>query len=287
MFGTMLANAASTEASHEPESCTWTTTATSMLTNKEYFPFLAASLTSMVLCLYLLQEKFNIIYHTKLWIEYLTTSVPTLDVPMTDAESKDDGVKSEPLTTADKLPMTAEVKDEKTGKKVSKLNCYDPSTKQFLGYVTNMSKEDVDEILVNARVAQREWSKTSWKERRLVLRTIQKYICAHVGDICRVSSRESGKPKIDAVMGEILTTCEKIRTICEWGELWLQPQSRPTGPMMIHKSAWVEYSPLGVIVAIAPWNYPFHNSVSICRIDDEYALRICKEEEEGSNGRCI
>lgn len=32
--------------------------------------------------------------------------------------------------------------------------------------------------------------------------------------------------------------------------------------MMMHKNAWVEYVPLGVIVAIAPWNYPFHNSIN-------------------------
>jgi acyl-CoA reductase-like NAD-dependent aldehyde dehydrogenase len=129
-----------------------------------------------------------------------------------------------------------------------------------------MSSSDVTEILHKAKEAQEEWRKTTFAQRRMVLRTIQKYVVAHVEDICRVSSRESGKPKVDAVMGEILTTCEKIRTICEYGELWLRPDYRPTGPMMMHKSAWVEYVPLGVIVAIAPWNYPFHNSVSKNRL---------------------
>jgi acyl-CoA reductase-like NAD-dependent aldehyde dehydrogenase len=28
---------------------------------------------------------------------------------------------------------------------------------------------------------------------------------------------------------------------------------------MLHKSARVEFHPLGVIGAIVPWNYPFHN----------------------------
>lgn len=27
----------------------------------------------------------------------------------------------------------------------------------------------------------------------------------------------------------------------------------------IHKRAYVEYAPLGVLGVIAPWNYPFHN----------------------------
>jgi acyl-CoA reductase-like NAD-dependent aldehyde dehydrogenase len=197
-------------------------------------------------------EKHNLIYHTKLWIEYLTTTVPSIQVEMKEAEALDDGVKSEPVKTMELL----DPKDK------TKLNCYDPSTKQFLGTVKNMNAAEVQEILEKAKRAQEEWKLTTFKQRRLVLRTIQKYVVQHVEDICRVSSRESGKPKVDAVMGEILTTCEKIRTVCEHGELWLRPDYRPTGPMMMHKSAWVEYVPLGVIVAIAPWNYPFHNSVS-------------------------
>ena len=205
----------------------------------------------VVLAAYLLIEKYEVFYHTKLWIEYLTTSVPTLEVPMTPEEAEDDGVKGDPVT---EMPLL-NADDE------SKLNCYDPSTKQFIGHAKNMTAAEVNEILEKARVAQAEWINTTYAQRRMVLRTIQKYVVHHVEDICRVSARESGKPKVDAVMGEILTTCEKIRTICEWGELWLRPDSRPTGPMMMHKSAWVEYVPLGVIVAIAPWNYPFHNSV--------------------------
>ena len=107
-----------------------------------------------------------------------------------------------------------------------------------------------------------KWKTTTYAQRRQVLRTIQKYITSNVEIICRVSARETGKPKIDAALGEVLTTCEKIRTICEYGELWLNPEYRPTGPMMMHKTAWVEYQPLGIIVAIAPWNYPFHNTLN-------------------------
>ena len=207
--------------------------------------------TLVLLVLYLVNDKYALLYHGKLWFEYLTTSVPTLDVPMTPEEAEDDGVKGEPVTEMQLLDPNDK----------SKLNCYDPSTKQLIGHAKNMTADEVNEILEKAKVAQAEWKRTTYAQRRMVLRTIQKYICQHVEDIVRVSARESGKPKVDAVMGEILTTCEKIRTICEWGEYWLRPDSRPTGPMMVHKSAWVEYVPLGVIVAIAPWNYPFHNSV--------------------------
>eukprot|EP00934_Nitzschia_sp_Nitz4_P002611 Nitzschia sp. Nitz4//scaffold45_size130396//56194//58208//NITZ4_003447-RA/size130396-snap-gene-0.125-mRNA-1//1//CDS//3329552392//2601//frame0 len=201
---------------------------------------------------YLLNDKFNLVYHTRLWMEYLTTSVPTLKIPMSNAEALDEGVTGEPV---EKMSLIDE-KDPKV------LYCFDPSTRQQIGTSKNMTPQEVHEILVKAKAAQQEWQKTTFAQRRMVLRTIQKYICEHVEDICRVSARESGKPKIDAVVGEVLTTCEKIRTICAWGEAWLQPNYRPTGPMMMHKTAWVEYVPLGIIVPIAPWNYPFHNSMN-------------------------
>eukprot|EP00980_Cylindrotheca_fusiformis_P028140 scaffold22583_cov106-Cylindrotheca_fusiformis.AAC.11 len=207
----------------------------------------------IALTLYLIQEKFQVLYHLSLWIEYLTTSVPTLEIEMTLAESSDDGVKGDAVKTIELVDKS----------NPSMLNCFDPSTRQFLGQVKIMTPTEVHEILVKAKKAQEEWSKTTFAERRKVLRTMQKYICDHVEDICRVSSRESGKPMVDAVLGEVTTTCEKIRTICEWGELWLRPSNyRPTGPMMVHKKAWLEYVPLGIIAAIAPWNYPFHNSIN-------------------------
>ena len=31
---------------------------------------------------------------------------------------------------------------------------------------------------------------------------------------------------------------------------------------MVHKTAYVEYVPLGVLGVIAPWNYPFHNMLN-------------------------
>ena len=75
----------------------------------------------------------------------------------------------------------------------------------------------------------------------------------------RPSARDSGKPLVDAAFGEILTTMEKIKWLLKEGERWLRPEMRGAGLMMFYKSARVEYRPVGVMGAIVPWNYPFHN----------------------------
>lgn len=56
-----------------------------------------------------------------------------------------------------------------------------------------------------------------------------------------------------------MTTCEKIRCINANGESWLDKSYRPTGPLMMHKTCYLEFVPLGVLGVVAPWNYPFHN----------------------------
>jgi len=188
-------------------------------------------------------------------LEFTLSSVPTLDVPLTDAEASDDGVTSKPLP----IDQKASIRSESSP---SKIQCYDPATRQFIGQVPAFTKDEVDKLCARAANAQKSWSKTCYAQRRMVLRTIQKYIIQHQEDICRVCARDSGKPKVDALLGEVMTTCEKIRCINQLGEGWLKPSYRPVGPMMAHKTAYVEYVPYGVLGVIAPWNYPFHNMLN-------------------------
>ncbi len=179
----------------------------------------------------------------------LAKPVPTLSVPVTAAITQDDGVTVKPSKSQALLDP----------KRPGFLQCYDPSTSQRLGEVPAMTAADVHALVAKAKHAQQAWAQTSFAERRRVLSAIQGYIVDHMEDIARVCSRDSGKPKIEALLGEVMTTCEKIRTINVQGEGWLQPEYRKPGPMMMHKTAYVEYRPLGVLGVIAPWNYPFHN----------------------------
>ena len=64
---------------------------------------------------------------------------------------------------------------------------------------------------------------------------------------------------VDASFGEILVTLEKIRWTVTDGEGVLRTEYRGTSLLTVHKTARVEYVPLGVVAAIVSWNYPFHN----------------------------
>jgi aldehyde dehydrogenase (NAD+) len=122
-----------------------------------------------------------------------------------------------------------------------------------------MTTADVRLRVQAAADAQSHWKQTTFAERRRVLRALRKAILTNRGCILSASVQETGKTLVDAQLGELLTTLEKIRWLLREGERALAPEFRSVGPFTIHKRAFVQFEPLGVIAAIAPWNYPFHN----------------------------
>jgi acyl-CoA reductase-like NAD-dependent aldehyde dehydrogenase len=138
------------------------------------------------------------------------------------------------------------------------LICRDPATRDELGRIPVTSKAEVVATVRRARVAQRAWAKTSFEERRAVLKLVLDAVVRRRDEICRLAVRDSGKTMVDAAMGEIFPVCEKLRYTIRHGERDLKPEARSPG-FLAHKRAWVEWHPVGVVGVIAPWNFPFHN----------------------------
>ena len=138
------------------------------------------------------------------------------------------------------------------------LECRNPATLEKLGDVPIFSSKMVKERVERARRAQAAWGRTSFAERRRVLRALLDYVVEHQEEICRICSRDSGKTLVDAAMGEIFPVCEKLRYTIAHGERDLSPEPRGSG-ILVHKAVRVEYQPLGVVGVLCPWNFPFHN----------------------------
>ncbi|XP_014510309.1 aldehyde dehydrogenase 22A1 [Vigna radiata var. radiata] len=177
--------------------------------------------------------------------------VPSIDVDTSDV--LDDGNQQQENSFIYVPPRGT---SQQSGKIVQ---CYEPATMKYLGYVPALTHDEVKDRVAKVRKAQKMWAKSSFKQRRLFLRILLKYIIKHQALICEISSRDTGKTMVDASLGEIMTTCEKINWLLSEGEQWLKPEYRSSGRSMLHKRAKVEFHPLGVIGAIVSWNYPFHN----------------------------
>ncbi|MDQ0945806.1 aldehyde dehydrogenase family protein [Streptomyces sp. V1I1] len=63
------------------------------------------------------------------------------------------------------------------------------------------------------------------------------------------SATEAYRTEIDFVIREIDHTLEHL-------DGWLRPEQAPVPAFLGEASAWTQYDPLGVVLVIAPWNYP-------------------------------
>lgn len=247
MVMTIAAMGGECSAETAPMTTLWLA-ATSSLSN---LSLVSVVLFIIIMCIGI-QKIWNdwyILYNIQLLYEYYCTEpIPKIHIDIEQCVH--------PTTTAvdSKVQYCEDIYDPM---KPNKIQCYNPSTNEFLGEVNVMTADEIHEVLVKASAAQKVWSLTTFAQRRRVLRTIQQYIVQNMDTICAVAAMDSGKSIVDAALGEVITTTEKIRTICAWGELWLRPDPRPVSPMLLHKIATVEYIPYGMIATIAPWNYPY------------------------------
>ncbi|KAI1764390.1 ALDH-like protein [Hypoxylon sp. FL1150] len=141
------------------------------------------------------------------------------------------------------------------------IQCYAPATGQFLGLVNPSTPAGIDRAVAQAKAAQEKWAQTTFAERRRVLRTMLQHVLDNQEQICRISSLDSGKTMVDAQLGEIMVTVEKLQWTIRHGEKALRPSRRPTNLLMSYKRNTVHYEPLGVVAALVSWNYPFHNLI--------------------------
>lgn len=134
-----------------------------------------------------------------------------------------------------------------------------PSTGALLGYVPANAAEDIDQIVHKARIAQKSWASSSFDRRRRVIQVLSSYVLYEQQGLCELCSLDSGKTLHEACLMDINVSLEKFRWLISDGEAVLKPSRRKAGSMTPLKIVQVEYSPVGVIAAITPWNLPVHS----------------------------
>ncbi|HEY8378213.1 MAG TPA: aldehyde dehydrogenase family protein [Nannocystis sp.] len=135
--------------------------------------------------------------------------------------------------------------------------CFDPATGEKLGEAPAMDRAEVLARVDRARAAQAQWARTSFAQRRRVVRRILEHLLAHTDELCQMISRDSGKTLENATV-EMWPICEMLRWNLAHAEKALRPRRVSPG-LLVHKVARIEYHPLGVIGVICPWNFPLQN----------------------------
>lgn len=132
----------------------------------------------------------------------------------------------------------------------------DPRTDTVIATVSVHGDHEVREAVSRARAAQATWASLSFKQRRTHLLAVRDRLLDSAEDLVDVICAETGKQPAEAVTTELMAVCETMQWYARNGHAALRQV--PVAPgTLVHKRAWKEYSPMGVIGVISPWNYPF------------------------------
>lgn len=143
------------------------------------------------------------------------------------------------------------------------ITIYSPINQEELGTVPAMSQAEVDEAMQAARAALPAWRDLAPVERAAYLHKTAAILERDKEEIGTILAKEVAKG-IKAAIGEVVRTADLIRYAAEEG-LRITGQAMEGGGFEAaskNKLAIVRREPVGVVLAIAPFNYPVNLSGS-------------------------
>ena len=132
-----------------------------------------------------------------------------------------------------------------------------PRTGELLYTVDEPRPEAIAEVHTRARAASKRVAALSLAERSACLERLSAAILKRKEAIVDQVVAETGKSRTDALVSEIFTACDMLHHYAKAGPKQLRDEKVPTPLLLMGKKGVIRYEPLGVILIISPWNYPF------------------------------
>lgn len=137
----------------------------------------------------------------------------------------------------------------------------DPCTGEEIGQFPICSPEDVQAAVARARRAAPAWSQTTVEERLKRLDKLREVIQKHGDEYASRISQDTGKPLGDSLLTELMSIPLFIEYYKKNAAKVLGRSKTAPSVLFPGKTGYVEYSPMGVIGVISPWNFPFQLSM--------------------------
>ena len=127
-----------------------------------------------------------------------------------------------------------------------------PHSGQTIKTYEEFTPERIDEMLQGAESAFRSWRETDFEHRGEPMRRAGAILRDRREEYARLIASEMGKP-----LAEGRAEADKCAWVCDYyaenAAAFLEPEEVATAAMRSR----VEFHPLGVILAVMPWNFPF------------------------------
>jgi len=127
-----------------------------------------------------------------------------------------------------------------------------PATGEVIETLEPTSAAQVEQIVAGAHAAFLEWRTQPWSRRSALMHKAAAELRARQSEYAAIMTREMGKPIVqsEAEVEKCAVTCDYY---AEHAEAFLAEQTRETDA----SRSYVRFDPLGVVLAVMPWNFPF------------------------------
>lgn len=132
------------------------------------------------------------------------------------------------------------------------LSSMSPTTGQKIQEYPATSPEEVKEILEKSNQAFSEWRKKNFSERAALMREVAKNLSLYRDEYATLMAKEMGKPMVQG-LGEVDKCAWVSEYYAESAKTFLKKEEVITDAT----KSYVCYQPLGPILGIMPWNFPF------------------------------
>jgi succinate-semialdehyde dehydrogenase/glutarate-semialdehyde dehydrogenase len=127
-----------------------------------------------------------------------------------------------------------------------------PANGKVIHKYEEMTWEQIESILEDTQDAFQSWKETTFAERSKKMKTAAKLLRDRKDEYARLMADEMGKPLAQG-RGEV----DKCAWCCDYyaetAEKFLSPEVVETDA----SKSFVTFNPLGIVLAVMPWNFPF------------------------------
>ncbi len=132
----------------------------------------------------------------------------------------------------------------------------DPKSGEVVREYPTATDEQIEEALASAAAAFRNWSKTSTlADRTALIRRVAALHTERREKLAEIINREMGKP-LDQALGEVDFSAAIYEYYADNAEKFLADE--PIELLDGDGSAVIKRGPVGVLLGIMPWNYPYY-----------------------------
>ena len=127
-----------------------------------------------------------------------------------------------------------------------------PANGELLKTFPEMEPAEVDRVLTAALAAQRAWARLPFAERAKPMRKAAQLLRERAQEYGRLMAVEMGKPLKDGA-----AEVTKCAWVCEYYADQAEQHLAPRQEASDAGQSYVRFDPLGVVLAVMPWNFPF------------------------------